>query len=68
MRKKINWTGWEKIDEETSRLAVFGGWLMKFEFKKGTHIVKVDDKDHDWQVVHPQPEVKNEFQAPESKF
>lgn len=65
MRKKIEWL-WEKLDENTFRAKVIGGWLILHT----NHIVITDskkrdgvsqsesmtfvcDRDHEWVIVEP---------------
>ena len=59
MRKKIEWQ-WEKLDDETARARVIGGWLVlhKTHAKNNSaeSVTFVADRDHEWCVVEPYSE------------
>lgn len=60
MRKKIEWQ-WEKLDENTLRAKVIGGWLVNYmitiDNEKGKDIgisqsmQFVADRDHEWAIA-----------------
>jgi hypothetical protein len=62
MRKKIEWQ-WEKLDNNTLRAKVIGGWLVNYmvtiDNEKGKDIgisqsmQFVADRDHEWVIAAP---------------
>lgn len=68
MTKKIEWK-WEKIDDNTARVKVFGGWLVLHtqttfitgEFSKKTNVninnsesmIFIPDRDYEWMPTQP---------------
>lgn len=59
MVKKVSWK-WEKVDENTVRTKVIGGWLVHtmatLNGKNPTisaSMVFVPDRDHEWTLVPP---------------
>jgi len=50
MRIKLDFE-WEKLDENTARIKVIGGWLMLIKDGKNATSVFVPDKDHGWMIV-----------------
>jgi hypothetical protein len=47
---------WKKIEEDTYRAKVFGGWLVKSEQAYG--LVFVKDERFDWEIKHEPAEVQ----------
>ena len=62
MRTRIEWT-WERLDDNTHRAKVFGGWVVKHysyvETEKKNVVnccesmVYVNDTDHRWHILQP---------------
>ncbi len=64
MQKKIEWQ-WEKLDANTSRVRVIGGWIVHHDkhalAKKGNSenilcsesMVFIADRDHEWFIIPP---------------
>ena len=52
MQKKISWE-WEKIDENTARAKVIGGWILKHVEAKQVNLIFLADRDHEWVIVAP---------------
>jgi len=73
MRKKIEWV-WEKLDENTIRAKVIGGWLVNYmitiDNEKGKDIgisqsmQFVADRDHEWAIVEPFDPSKTNIEKP----
>ena len=41
---------WEKIDECTHRMKVFGGWVVQVNFGDSTSVTFVPDQNHHWKL------------------
>lgn len=56
MRKKIEFV-WERLDENTGRAKVYGGWIVTItmsDAKKATSSsVFVSDPEHGWVIIPP---------------
>lgn len=79
MRKKIEWS-WEKLDENTYRAKVIGGWMVMHvtvDRKKmasfSESLAFIPDRDHEWTIVlpiveeTPKPRIDpRDFEAPAS--
>jgi hypothetical protein len=66
MRKKLPWE-WEKLDTETFRAKVVGGWVLKSISmgRKCQSMTFVHDIDHEWMIMQPHTnQVKSEFMMP----
>ncbi len=59
MIKKISWA-WEKLDENTYRAKVIGGWVLHHTICDGIaskpitrseSMIFIADSDHQWQIV-----------------
>lgn len=41
---------WEEIDEDTARLKVPNGWIVKcFHWRTGIVVIFVEDSEHTWE-------------------
>jgi hypothetical protein len=65
MRKKIEWL-WERLDKDTYRAKVIGGWIVKSgwtpeEREVDLSMIFVPDRDHEWVIVQI---IKPEESAP----
>jgi hypothetical protein len=61
MRTRIEWE-WERLDANTSRAKVIGGWMVRSEWatnKSGVALSSmfVADKDHCWNILQPAKEI-----------
>ena len=64
MRKKMEWQ-WEKLDDNTFRAKVIGGWLIKCIEGKALAVTFLPDKDHEYMVIDPlKPEVRAKSEIP----
>ena len=61
MRKQFDWK-WEELDEYTFRAKVIGGWLVHCACSKNKSesLVFVADRDHEWHILPPKVEPKQE--------
>ena len=77
MRIKMEWE-WETLDECTQRAKVIGGWVLmrlgavdvekgkKIQFRES--LVFIADRDHEWTIVVPVPDVQKEATAVAADF
>lgn len=61
MRRKFYWES-EKLNENSQRIKVIGGWIVIVENKKLNAITStfVPDRDHDWVIIEKSAEKPKE--------
>lgn len=72
MRTRLEWK-WEKLDENTQRAQVFGGWLvlhseMMNNKSLSESLCFVPDRDHSWTILVPKADPQVERSAMAKEF